>query len=43
MNNIAITEACSKTSDAEKGRIKIRPATRFVPESTVKSERTEKN
>ena len=29
--NIAIAEACSKASDAEKGKIEIRPAIPFVP------------
>ena len=41
--NIAIAEACSKSSDAEKGKIEIRPAIPFIPESAVDSERTEKN
>ena len=41
--NIAIAEACSKASDAEKGKIEIRPAIPFVPESAVESDRTEKN
>ena len=41
--NIAIAEACSSASDAEKGKIEIRPAIPFVPESAVESERTEKN
>ena len=42
MNN-AISEACKQTSDAEKGKIEIRPAIPFVPESIVESDRTNKN
>ena len=41
--NIAISEACKEASDAEKGKIQIRPAIPFVPESTVESDRTNKN
>ena len=41
--NIAISEACKQASDAEKGKIEIRPAIPFVPESTVESDRTDKN
>ena len=41
--NIAIAEACSKAGDAEKGKIEIRPAIPFVPESAVESDRTDKN
>ena len=41
--NIAIYKACSQASDAEKGKIKIRPAIPFVLESTVEAERTDKN
>ena len=41
--NIAIAEAYSKASDAEKGKIEIRPAIPFVPESAVESDRTDKN
>ena len=33
--NIAISEACKHASDAEKGKIEIRPAISFVPETTV--------
>ena len=38
-----ISKACSQTSNAEKGKIEIRSAIPFVRESTVESERTEKN
>ena len=41
--NIAISEACKQASDAEKGKIEIRPAIPFVSESTVESDRTDKN
>ena len=41
--NIAISEACKQAIDAEKGKIEIRPAIPFVPESTVESDRTDKN
>ena len=41
--NIAISEAYKQASDAEKGKIEIRPAIPFVPESTVESDRTDKN
>ena len=41
--NIAISEACKQVSDAEKGKIEIRLAIPFVPESTVESDRTDKN
>ena len=41
--NIAISEACKQASDAEKGKIEIRAAIPFVPESTVESDRTDKN
>ena len=41
--NIAIAEVCSKASDAEKGRIEIRPAISFEPESAVEFDRTDKN
>ena len=41
--NIAIPEACKQASDAKKGKIEIRPAIPFVPESTVEPERTDKN
>ena len=41
--NIAISEVCKQASGAEKDKIEIRPAIPFVPESTVESDRTEKN
>ena len=41
--NITITEACTQASDAEKGKIEIRPAIPFVPETTVETDRTDKN
>ena len=41
--NIAISKACKQASDAEKGKIEIRPAILFVPESTIESDRTNKN
>ena len=41
--NIAISEACKQTSDAKKGKIEIRPDISFVPESSVESDRTDKN
>ena len=41
--NIAIFQACSQASDAEKGQIEIRPTTPFVAQYTAKSERTDKN
>ena len=41
--NFAISEACKQASDAEKGKIEIRPAIPFVPESTVESDRIDKN
>ena len=41
--NIAISEACKQASDVKKGKIEIRPAISFVPESTVESDRTDKN
>ena len=41
--NIAIAEGCSKASDAEKGKIEIRPDIPFVPASAVESDRTDKN
>ena len=41
--NIAISEACKQASDAKKGKIEIRPAFPFVPESTVESDSTNKN
>ena len=40
---MAISETCKQASDAEKGKIEIRPATPFVPESTVELDRTDKN
>ena len=40
--NIAISEACKQASDAEKGKIEIRPAIPFVPELTVELDRTNK-
>ena len=41
--NIAIFEVCKQASDVKKGKIEIRPAISFVPESTVESDRTDKN
>ena len=41
--NIAISEVCKHASDTEKGKIEIRPAIPFVPESIVESERNDKN
>ena len=41
--NIAISEACKQTSDTKKDKIEIRPAIPFIPESTVESDRTDKN
>ena len=41
--NIAISEACEQESDAEKSKIEIRSAIPFVPESTVESDRIDKN
>ena len=41
--NATISEVYSKTSDAEKSNIEIRPTIPFVPESTVEAERTDKN
>ena len=41
--NIAISEACKQLCDAEKGKIEIRPAIPFVPESTMESDRINKN
>ena len=41
--NIAISEVCKQVSDAKKGKIEIRPAIPFVPESTVESDWTNKN
>ena len=41
--NIAIFEACKEASDAKKYKIEISPAIHFVSESTVESEKTDKN
>ena len=41
--NIVISETCNQASDAEKDKIEIRPAMPFVLESTVDSERADKN
>ncbi len=41
--NIAIAKVCSKASDAEKGKIEIRPLFSYVPEYAVESDWTEKN
>ena len=41
--DIAISKVCSHASDAEKGKIDIRPDIPFVPESTLESDRTGKN
>ena len=41
--NIANSTVCSPTSHAEKGKIEIRTAITFLPESTVESEMTDKN
>ena len=40
---IAFSEACNQASDAKKDKIEIRQAIPIVPESTVKSENTNKN
>ena len=37
--NIAISEACKQASDAKKGKIEIKQAIPFVPESTVESDK----
>ena len=37
------SKACSQVSNSEKGKIEIRPAIPFVPESTVDVERIDKN
>ena len=39
----SISEACNHTSDAEKGKIEIRPAIPTISEATVESELIEKN
>ena len=41
--DIAISDVYSYVSDAEKGKIDIRPLIPFVPEYTLESERTDKN
>ena len=43
MMNITISEVYNQAKDIEKGKIEIMSAIPFVKESTVGSERTEKN